>query len=288
VGCYNVTASRDSKGFRGTVRAGLQWVDRTAPWAGLVLRRARTRAWLRREIRSGRYLPTPPFVSHYADYEHSAASDRIPRRWHATWKSSDLPDEFRRNFERLRELHPAPAWTHRVWSDDEIMDFAQTHYPDRKDAFEALPKHIMRVDLFRYMVMFVQGGVYSDLDVWMFRSIDELLADARLVLAAETDVVTDPNFIAQHFLSSVPGHPFWEDLLHAALDRPLDAIRGYGDPVSATGPVFVTRIWRASAAKYRAKVVPRVCLCPPAMLRRQGFTLPSQCYGIHECVGTWR
>lgn len=274
--------------MRGNLRQGLRWADRRVPWLGRTARRAYTRIWLGREMASGRYQPAPRFVSHFPDYERSTADRRIPAIWHVTWKSLPLPDDFTTNWDRIRVLHPGPRWAHRVWTDGEIIDFVHTHFPGRQRAFEALPKPIMRVDLFRYMLMHVHGGVYSDLDVWMLRPLDDLINDCTLLLAAETDRLNDANFIAQHFLASAPGHPFWEHLLHAALDQPLDVIRGYGDPVSFTGPIFVTRIWRQTAAGVGAKVAPRVNLCPPAMLRRQGFALPAACYGIHECTGTWR
>lgn len=262
--------------------------ERCFPRLGTTVRRLYRRLWLAREVATGRYRTKPRHVVHFADYERSATGETIPLVWNVTWKTASLPAAFQPNWDTIRALHAEPRWSHRIWTDADIDAFVTQHYPHRRAAYDALPKHIMRIDLFRYMLMHVHGGIYSDLDVRMFKPIDDLLADCSLLLAAESDRITDGNFIAQHFLASVPGHPFWEALLRAALDKPLDVIREYKDPVETTGPTFVTRIWRSCPSRFGAKVVTRVHLCPPSMLAHPEFTIPKQCYGIHECTGTWR
>jgi hypothetical protein len=122
----------------------------------------------------------------------------------------------------------------------------------------------------------------------MFKPLDPLIDDCTLLLAAESDRIDDDNFIAQHFMASTPGEPLWERLIAAALDRPLDEIRAYDDPLTTTGPAFVTRVWRDDPGQCRAKVLMRVCMCPPSILGRPGFPVSSESYGLHDCTGTWR
>lgn len=270
------------------LRSAFGLLERWLPAPARFVRRLYRRLWLTREIFTGRYRPHPRQTAHFPGYEHSDARGGIPLAWNVTWKDEALPPRFQPNWDTIRALHPSPRWSHRIWTDSDIDAFVSLHYPHRRAAYDALPKHIMRIDLFRYMLMYVQGGIYSDLDVRMYKPLDPLVADCTLLLAAETDVATDHNFIAQHFLASIPGHPFWEHLLSAALDRPLEVIRAYDDPVETTGPKFVTRIWRTQPNGFGAKVLTRVHLCPPAMLASAGFDIPEQCYGIHECTGTWR
>ena len=99
-----------------------------------------------------------------------------------------------------------------LWTDEEIFAFVQENFPQYWESFQLLPKQIMRVDMFRYMVLLAQGGVYSDLDFDMYKPIDDLIADHALLLPAESDNISRKNFLAQHFLASCPGHVLWQRL----------------------------------------------------------------------------
>lgn len=263
-------------------------VEVAAPPLGRALRRWRQRRCLSREIRGGRYDPRPRRHFHFPDYDRATPERMIPRVWHVTWRSQTLPPDFRANWGVIQSLHPKPRWDHRIWTDADISVLVDRHFPRRREAFDALPRQIMRVDIFRYMLMAIHGGVYSDLDVRMFKPLDPLLDDCTLLLAAESDRVGDENFIAQHFMASAAGHPFWESLIAAALDRPLDEIRAYADPLTTTGPAFVTRVWRGHAQHHGAKVLMRVIMCPPSILGHPGLPVSPQSFGLHDCTGTWR
>lgn len=271
---------------RAIAKRAVESLEAAAPFVGRAVRNWHRRRWLSREIASGRYEPHPGRVVHFPDYKLNSPTRSIPKVWHVTWKSETLPREFQANWEVIRSIHPTPRWDHRIWTDAQIRDLVDHYYPARRAAFDALPRQIMRVDIFRYMLMAVHGGVYSDLDVRMFKPLDPLIDDCRVLLAAESDLIDDDNFIAQHFMASAPGEPFWERLIAAALDRPLDEIRGYTDPLTTTGPAFVTRAWRDDPG--RAKVLMRVCMCPPSILGPPGFPISPDTYGLHDCTGTWR
>ena len=273
---------------RAIAKRAVDGIEAVVPPVGRTLRNWHRHRWLNREIASGRYEPRPNSLVHFPEYERATKERSIPKVWHVTWKSATLPDAFHANWDRIRSLHPEPAWDHRIWTDAEIEDLVERNYPRRRAAFDALPRQIMRVDVFRYMLMAIHGGVYSDLDVRMFKPLDPLIDDCTLLLAAESDRIDDDNFIAQHFMASAPGEPFWERLIADALDRPLDEIRAYADPLTSTGPAFVTRVWRDHPDRRRAKVLMRVIMCPPSILGRPGFPVSPASYGLHDCTGTWR
>ncbi|MEI8226786.1 MAG: glycosyltransferase [Planctomycetota bacterium] len=246
------------------------------------------RRWLDKEIASGRYVPVPASDVLRADYERSRDGDRIPRVWHLTWKSNSLPPRFAAVRNTIEKLHPAPPWIHKLWTDASITDFVENHYPEYQKAFAALPRQIMRVDIFRYMVLGVEGGVYCDLDFRMFRPVDAMISDCRLLLPAESDRAGSETFLAQHFLAGAAQHIFWSDLIENALGRPLDVIRNYTDPVMATGPGFVTRVWRAAPERYHAKIPMRVYFSPPSVLAESPQLISPLSFGLHDCAGTWR
>lgn len=250
--------------------------------------RAMRRVRLRQRIAVGDYVPMPPQVCHFPDYERPALGEAIPRTFHHTWKDGDLPEFFRACKKTIERLHPAPLWEHRLWTDSDIELFVKEHFPHRVEAFDAMPHMIMKVDTFRYMLLSVHGGVYSDLDVVMYKPIDALLADCRLFLPAESDLVDCDHLVAQHFMASVPGHPFWEDLIEDILGRPLEEIRAWTNPLSTTGPTAVTRVWRASAPRYAAKIPHLVYANLPPEYHRNTLAIPEEAFALHACTGVWR
>ena len=202
--------------------------------------------------------------------------------------NNDIPAYLQSSREETIRLHPAPAWQHHLWTDDEIFSFVRETFPHYWKPFSQLPKNIMRIDIFRYMLLWDRGGVYADLDFHLHKPIDDLISDCTLVLPAESENVNSISYCGQHFLASCPKHVFWEDCLKACLERPESEILSQQDPIEVTGPNFVTRIWRANREKYKAKIPMRVYLAPPTGYMYSGMPLPALSYGIHECHGTWR
>lgn len=261
---------------------------RACPPAYDALLRWHHRRWLRRETAAGNYVPEPGREVHFDGYQRPPGDPPIPRIWHVTWKTESLPPLFADVHRTIKTLHASPPWTHTIWTDTAIEAFVSRHFPQHREAFASLPRQIMRVDVFRYMVLFIQGGVYCDLDFRLFRPVDTMIADCALLLPAESDSHQSSTFLAQHFLAGVAEHPFWADLIRLSLDQPLDVIRGYGDPVMATGPGFVTRVWRSSPERYRAKIPMRVYFSPPSVLAEFPAEISPLSIGLHDCTGTWR
>ena len=89
-------------------------------------------------------------------------------------------------------------------------------------------RHIMRVDVFRYVLMHDIGGLYCDLDYEFVRPYD--YGDASIVFSLEYDVAFgDPvDQVANYLFASVPGHPFWRDVLDNLQQHPPHAAESHG------------------------------------------------------------
>jgi mannosyltransferase OCH1-like enzyme len=101
-----------------------------------------------------------------------------------------------------------------LWTDEENRNFVSTFYPWFLKTYDELPLNIHRIDAVRYMYLHHYGGVYVDLDFESLRPIDEYLKGKQLVLGR---MGYYPNFvhsIPNAVMASVPGHPFWVDVLN--------------------------------------------------------------------------
>jgi mannosyltransferase OCH1-like enzyme len=109
---------------------------------------------------------------------------QFPRKIWQTWKVDPL------GFDE-RDLTCARTWTsknpgHRyeVLTDSNDLYYVETHFGpaglnrrDIVDTYRSLTAKIVKADLLRYLVMYVEGGVYADIDVEALKPIDRFIPD---------------------------------------------------------------------------------------------------------------
>lgn len=79
-------------------------------------------------------------------------------------------------------------------------------------------------DSLRPFLMHSKGGLYLDVDVECFLPTDKLLSDSDIVLQLED---TNPKSLNNAVMASVPGHPFWLDVIQIMVDRGSRANAGF-------------------------------------------------------------
>ena len=89
----------------------------------------------------------------------------IPKIIHQTLPDKfSMPDLFRENVESLQSMNP--GWTHVLYDNQDVEDFISSHYArEIRDAYLSInPLYgAARADLFRYLVVLKEGGVYLDI-----------------------------------------------------------------------------------------------------------------------------
>ncbi|KAI9712019.1 MAG: hypothetical protein M1820_001727 [Bogoriella megaspora] len=125
---------------------------------------------------------------------------KFPRKIWQTWKIGPL------GFDE-RDLVTARTWTvknpgmrYEVLTDDNDMQFVETHFgpeglnrSDIVDMYRSLNLKIIKADLLRYMVMYVDGGVYADIDVEALKPVSRFIperfdeGDIDMIIGVEVD-----------------------------------------------------------------------------------------------------
>jgi hypothetical protein len=219
----------------------------------------------------------------------------IPRIFHQTWRDACVPQELQR-WQRSWLAHN-PDFEYRFWTDEATRRFVAERYPDFLRTFDSYLPPIQRVDAARYLWMHHFGGVYADLDFECLRPLDEMLAGSDVVLGLEPPAHGGEwlreqglkRIVGNAFLASAPGHPFWVHVIEQLL-RSRDAY----DPLSATGPFFLTRALAAYARPRDVTVFEWDVLyaaaktdCWQARGDTQKLELPGTAVAVHHWVGTW-
>jgi len=93
--------------------------------------------------------------STYATQNMSNPNEKIPKVIHYTL-DKPFPE-----FEEAWNFHD---WKIKYWSDDDLSNFVKENFPHYEDKFNSLTI-IEKTDWARYMIIYIEGGVYADSDV---------------------------------------------------------------------------------------------------------------------------
>lgn len=103
----------------------------------------------------------------------------IPRRIWQTWKvkaeSSAFPSSFR-SYQKDWLEASSQGFDYMMVPDDDITAFLENLYgevPLVLQAFKEMPKNILRADFLRYLLLFARGGIYSDMDTYPLKPLNQ-------------------------------------------------------------------------------------------------------------------
>jgi mannosyltransferase OCH1-like enzyme len=228
--------------------------------------------------------------------ESAARRNAIPPILHQTWRTTELPVRFASWSETWKRLHP--HWDYRFYTDRDIRSTIIYRAPQWLRCFDALSVPVQRVDFFRYLIVFLDGGLYADLDMVAYQPSDPLLSDASCVLSVEHELTASrqarlkfrmPYQLANCIFAAAPGHPFLGELLEEVAHNASRPVHGDSDVLETTGPYLVTRLAYELPALRRGavKVLPQIYWMPPREYPRIG-PLATKIYARHMGSGTWR
>ena len=127
-----------------------------------------------------------------------------------------------------------------VFFDDiEQLNWMKHNCSEYWPAWDDMQLPAARADLFRYCILFMNGGVWSDVDIEVIQPLHTFITSAELVVVHDGGMSGD-QFLYNAFLATVPKHP--------VLKRAMDIIMEHYQTRLEKGAVFVTGphvLWRA-------------------------------------------
>ena len=141
----------------------------------------------------------------------------IPKRIHLTWKSRDLLSIDSRFLDKtVKSLaRLSPTWTVEVSDDDDVNEYLKDNLSiaDWKNLEHR--SIIEKIDVWRLIKLYNEGGLYVDVDRLCNRSLDDFITDkTKLVLPTCAD-----HDFSHDFMCSAPGNPIFYETLRLNLER---------------------------------------------------------------------
>lgn len=199
-------------------------------------------------------------MSHLPMIATTPQAKHIAKVIHQTYYSkTGLPTPLQDNITRIMQLNP--DWEYRLYDDADIETIIRQHYGQEiVDIYRLIdPAYgAARVDFFRYLLIYAQGGVYLDMKSTTTRPLDDvLLPDDRYILSKwdqnkyhawglhpELAAIEGGEFQQWHVIAAA-GHPFLfaviQQVIHNILHYDVTTVGvGFWGVVRTTGPLPYT------------------------------------------------
>jgi inositol phosphorylceramide mannosyltransferase catalytic subunit len=202
-------------------------------------------------------------LNHLGDYgfiDTKPIGDTIPHVVHQTYFSKVLPTEIQENLEKLKQANP--GWEFKLYDDHDIEHYIQQHYPSLTKIYHQIsPVYgVAKADLFRYLVIYNEGGVYLDIKSSIEKPLNETLQPNDHYLLSHWQngagqlhagigfhrCINNPHgeFQQWHIIAT-KGHPFLKAVIENVCNNivhynPLLHDTGGWGVVNLTGPIAYT------------------------------------------------
>lgn len=223
----------------------------------------------------------------------------IPNIIHQIYISKEgvIPDKVKSWMDKTKSVNS--DFEYRLWSSrKEIYSFVKENFPYYYDKFISLEYDVQRIDIFRFMVLYVLGGVYLDTDIECQKNIYELIKDKTCCFGMEPQEHADdlrlPKLIGTFFIASERNNQMILDLL----DKMFSCVgvkystHNPTQIMKSTGPFRVNDFLIEHSQEYDFQLIPSRLVAP---IQQKDMTKymcgryfdVSSAYMIHLFAGSW-
>lgn len=219
---------------------------------------------------------------------HEKQLYEIPKIIHQTWKTNDIPDEWKDFQENIKTIF----WDfeYKLWTDADNRQLIADKFEWFLPIYDNYEKNIERADAVRYFILYEYGGIYMDLDYSVRKNFyDELSLNKINVVECYRNRGSLSNFL----MASPPRMELWKQVFYQLVQN-----RHFSYTLKSTGPSMLTD----SLLCENIHILPYRLYNPPnpninqlykifslgTMYRSYDFSLWNKSYGNHHNSESWR
>jgi mannosyltransferase OCH1-like enzyme len=176
-------------------------------------------------------------------------NSKIPLVIYQTWMTKVLPEKMAKSIEKIKIANP--EFEHKLFDDTDCRNFIINNFNDNVlYAYDNLIPGAFKADLWRYCVLYINGGIYLDVKY-------EPINNFKFMDLIDKDyfVLDRPSFfkgligIYNAFIISQPNNPIFLKLIKAIIDNVKNKYYGI-NALCITGPSLVGKILYPNNNKY--------------------------------------
>lgn len=159
----------------------------------------------------------------------------VPLKIYQTWFSKELPEHIKKSVEKLKTENP--EFEYFLFDDNDCREFISSHFEENVvDAFDTLIPGAYKADLWRYCVLYVNGGIYLDIKY-------NCVNGFKLIGLTEQewfvkDFESSNGGVYNALMVSKPKNPFYKQFIDKVVENVKN--REYGEnALCPTGPLML-------------------------------------------------
>lgn len=189
--------------------------------------------------------------------------NRIPKIIHHMWldkkdaHSRKYPEKYDDYVQKMLDLHP--DFEYKLWSYTDVLDMMEDD-PFLVKYIEFLKNDInmwiCKCDFARLAVLYVHGGVYTDLDLIYQKNIGPLINDRKeyfLYEPIEHSENYGKTLIWNGFFAAQPKHPYIEGLINHITEKYDQRFDSWKDVINKTGPRVLAEYYEKYEPKFQVE-----------------------------------
>ena len=163
---------------------------------------------------------------------------------------------FKKSSDKVQELHP--DYKYILWTEEACDNLVKEKLPNYYDFYKSMRYDIQRIDYMRFVILYIYGGIYSDLDLIPIQRFDRLLNQKFFVNTLRDLIPNHNEYVQNDFMGSVSGFSLWKHLLHNCEKNYLKKasmevydVRKARFVLHTTGPRYFSRIIKKAMPNYK-------------------------------------
>jgi hypothetical protein len=178
----------------------------------------------------------------------STADTIIPKKIFQTWENKELPQSLQLAENSWKQKNK--DWNVQLYDSNDRRNFIATHFSDEVLwAYDQLIPGAYQADLWRYCILYIEGGVYADIKLRLLLPLPEIIdPTATFVTVIDKgfpsilNINNDINpYLMQGFLASKPNHIALKKAINEIVNHVKEGNYSV-DYLSITGPGLLGRV----------------------------------------------
>jgi mannosyltransferase OCH1-like enzyme len=156
-----------------------------------------------------------------------------------TWKNNNIPDKWKDAQQSI--IKNNPDYEYKLFTDEDNRNIVKQYFPDFLEYYDSFEYNIQRADAIRYMILYLYGGIYVDLDYICNKSFDNIILDKPIGL--NKSINQQWSFTNSIMIANTRKHPIWLECIRNMMKKTPFFIRGkHLKVMTSTGPIMLTRV----------------------------------------------
>ena len=181
---------------------------------------------------------------------------------------TDIHPTLLKNIQNIKDMNP--AWTYTLYDDNDMTEYLQTYYPPEILYYynKINPNYgAAKADFFRYLLMYIEGGVYLDIKSGMTIPLDKIIGPDDEYILSNWDTPHQINHLGmikgeyqQWHIICRPKHPYLLEVINKVISNITNyTIENFGvgkiAVLKVTGPIAYTQAIFPIRENYKHKLV---------------------------------